>query len=75
MSIHEMKEYLNLCLKGTSSIPDRQKILDNKLQELENKKQEIQASIEFIHWKQNFYQEVLSGKTEYFSYIIPTDNK
>lgn len=28
MSISEMKEYLNLCLKGISSIPERKLILD-----------------------------------------------
>lgn len=28
MSLAEMKEYLNLCLKGISSIPERKLILD-----------------------------------------------
>ena len=74
MSIVEMKEYLNLCLKGKSSIPERQSVLDAKLCELENKKQEIQEAIDFVHWKQNFYKDVLSGKTEYFSYLIPKEN-
>ena len=74
MSIVEMKEYLNLCLKGKSSIPERQFVLDAKLCELENKKQEIQEAIDFVHWKQNFYEDVLSGKTEYFSYLIPKEN-
>ena len=70
MSINEMKEYLNLCLEGKNSIPKRQKILDKKLLELEQKKQELQESINFINWKQNFYKEVLSGKQEYFSYLL-----
>lgn len=74
MTITEMKEYLTLCLKGQSSIPERQIILDAKLRELENKKQEIQEAINFVHWKQNFYENVLSGKTKYFSYIINTEN-
>ena len=71
MSIVEMKEYLNLCLKGQSSIPERQDILEAKLNELENKKKEIEEAINFVHWKQNFYKEVLSGKSKYFSYLIP----
>lgn len=74
MSIAEIKEYLNLCLKGESSIKERQKILDNKLLELEQKKKEIEASINFVHWKQNFYNDVLSGKAKYFSYLIQTEN-
>ena len=74
MSIVEMKEYLTLCLKGQSSIPERQDILDAKLRELEHKKQEIQDAIDFVNWKQNFYKDVLSGKTKYFSYLIKTEN-
>ena len=34
MSIQEMKDYLNLCLEGEKSIPQRQVILDAKLKEL-----------------------------------------
>ena len=58
-----MKEYLSLCLKGEPSIPERKVILNTKLYELEHKKQEIQESINYIHWKQSFYDDVLSGKT------------
>lgn len=74
MSIVEMKEYLELCLKGEASIPERQDILETKLRELEHKKQELQDAIDFVHWKQNFYKDVLSGKRKYFSYLIPTKN-
>ena len=74
MSILEMKEYLKLCLKGESSIPERIVILDAKLRELEHKKQEILDSIDFIHWKHQFYTDVLSGKTKYFSCLIPIEN-
>ena len=52
MSIIEMKEYLDLCLLGEKTIPERKKILDNKLKELEHKINKIQDSINFIHWKQ-----------------------
>ena len=74
MSIVEMKEYLELCLKGESSILERQSILDAKLKELEDKKKKIEEAISFVHWKQNFYNDVLSGKREYFSYLIPKKN-
>lgn len=73
-SIVEMKEYLNLCLKGEISIPERKIILENKLRELEHKKKEIQDSIDYIHQKQNFYDNVLSGKIKYFSYLIKEKN-
>ena len=73
MSITEMKEYLDLCLKGEETIPERQKILDIKLIELKNKINEIQDSINYIHWKQNFYNEVLSVKSKYYSNLIKTE--
>ena len=73
MSIVEMKEYLELCLKGKSSIPERQEILNNKLKELEEKIAKLQHSIDYIHWKQNFYNDVLSGNTKYYSNLTNTE--
>lgn len=72
MSITEMKEYLDLCLKGESTIPERKEILDAKLKELQNKIQEIQKSIDYINWKHKFYDDVLSGKVKYYSNLIAT---
>lgn len=74
MSILEMKEYLKLCLMGESSIPKRMKILEVKLKELEYKKNELEESIKYIHWKQEFYNDVLSSKTAYFSNLMPNKN-
>ena len=71
MSILEMKEYLDLCLQGEKSIPERKEILEVKLRELNHKIKEIQESIDYIHWKQNFYDDVLSGKTKYYSNLLP----
>lgn len=73
MSILEMKEYLNLCLEGEKTIPERKEILKVKEQELKNKIKKLQDSINYIHWKENFYNEVLSGKTKYYSNLIPED--
>lgn len=74
MSILEMKEYLDLCLKGEGSIPKRQEILKIKEKELKNKIKEIQENIDYIHWKQNFYKDVLSGKTKYYSNLVQAEN-
>lgn len=73
MSISEMKEYLALCLKGESTIPERQEILKTKKQSLLEKQKEIQDSINYINWKQGFYNDVLSGKTRYKSNLINLD--
>ena len=42
--------------------------------QLEQKKQKIQGSIDYIHWKQNFYEDVLNGKVKYFSNLIQKDD-
>ncbi len=72
MSIEEMKEYLELCLEGESSIPKRKIILERKRKALLEARKEIEDSIAFIDWKQNFYDEVLEGKTKYYSNLIST---
>lgn len=74
MSIMEMKEYVELCLQGKASIPERKKVLDIKLKELENKIKEIESCIHYIHWKQEFYDDVLSGKKKYYSNLLPLEN-
>lgn len=74
MTIEEMKQYLAYCLQGPSSIPIRKVMLKKKLATLEEKKKEIQESIDYIGWKQNFYDEVLSGKRPYISDLLPEYN-
>ena len=69
MSIQEMKSYLKLCLEGPSTIPQRKEMLSQKQQALRQSIQEL----ENIDWKQNFYDEVLSGKRPYVSNLIRTE--
>ena len=71
MSIAEMKEYLALCLKGESSIPERKAILAAKRESLLRSIAELQDAVAYIDWKQGFYDDVLSGKTEYYSNLVP----
>lgn len=70
MSIQEMKEYLELCLQGESSIPQRKEMLAEKQKALRATIQELEGSVAYIDWKQNFYDEVLSGKRSYVSNLI-----
>ena len=71
MGIQEMRQYLQLCLEGPSSIPERKVILEEKRLELEQELKRVQDSIAYIDWKQQFYDEVLAGKREYISNLIP----
>ena len=70
MSIQEMKEYLDLCLQGQSTIPRRKELLAKKQDALRASIQELEDSVSYIDWKQNFYDEVLSGKRPYVSNLI-----
>lgn len=72
MSLSEMKEYIQLCLQGESSIPQRKAILDLKRKALVEQLQQVQDCIDYIDWKQGFYDDVLSGKTKYYSNLIQT---
>lgn len=74
MSLSEMKEYIRLCLLGESSIPQRKAILDLKRKALVEQLQQVQDCIDYIDWKQGFYDDVLSGKTKYYSNLIQTDD-
>lgn len=70
MSIQEMKKYLDLCLQGESTIPERKEMLARKQDELHTAVKELENSIDYIDWKQNFYDEILSGKKPYISNLI-----
>lgn len=69
-----MRTYIDLCLAGESSIPERKVILAEKRKRLEEEIRRIQESIDYIDWKQSFYDEVLSGKTKYFSNLIKVED-
>ena len=73
MGIQEMRRYLQLCLEGPSSIPERKVILEEKRLELEQELKRVQDSIAYIDWKQQFYDEVLAGKREYISNLMPEE--
>ena len=73
MSIQEMKEYMVLCMQGPSTIPQRKKLLARKQEELRRSIQELEDSAAYIDWKQNFYDEVLSGQRPYESNLIQVD--
>lgn len=73
MSIQEMKEYLDLCLQGESTIMQRKNMLEKKQKALLVSIKELEDSVSYIDWKQNFYDEVLSGKRPYVSNLIRTE--
>lgn len=75
MSIEDMKTYLTLCLQGQSTIPERKVILEKQRKLLSEKISDLQKDIDYIDWKQNYYDDVLSGKIKYTSNVINVDNE
>ena len=73
MSIIEMKEYLELCLQGESTIMLRKEMLTKKREALLVSVKELEDSIAYIDWTQNFYDEVLSGTRPYVSNLIRSE--
>ncbi len=71
MSIAEMKQYLALCMEGEGTIPERKVILAEKKETLLQSITELQKAVAYIDWKQRFYDDVLSGKTAYYSNLVP----
>ena len=72
MSIQEMKEHLALCLQGEATILQRKELLSKKQEALRPTVRELEESVAYIDWKQNFYDEVLSGQRPYISNLIRT---
>lgn len=54
MSIQEMKAYLELCLQGPDTIPQRKEMLAKKQEALRVSIRELEDSVAYIDWKQNF---------------------
>ena len=75
MSIQEMKEFLDLCAEGETTIPARLEILASKLEGLQKGMKRLQDSIDYVKWKQNYYHDVLAGKVEYRSNVMPPRSK
>ena len=73
MSIQEMKESLALCLTGEATIPQRQEMLVQKRTALLSSIEELKGCVDYIDWKQEFYDDVLSGKRPYVSNLIPVE--
>ncbi|MBO5491955.1 MAG: MerR family transcriptional regulator [Pyramidobacter sp.] len=70
MSIEEMKRYLDLCLKGPSSIDERMVMIHEKRAQLLAQMEELKDSLSYLDWKENFYNDVQSGKIPYRSNLI-----
>lgn len=70
MGLADMKAYMNLCLQGKRSIPERQQMLTRQEALLRDRMAELQACMDFIRNKQRYYRQVLDGEVPYTSNLI-----
>ena len=71
LSIKEMQHYVQLCLQGEASIPERKAILAERRKALEEEMARLQSAMEYLDGKQTFYDEVLAGRRPYVSNLLP----
>ena len=71
LSIREMQHYVQLCLQGEASIPERKIILAERRQALVEEMARLQSAVEYLDRKQEFYDEVLAGRMPYVSNLLP----
>lgn len=69
-SIKEIREYINLCLKGKETILERKQMLIEQRKEIENKISSLNETLKFIDWKTNLYDKFMTGEIEYYSNLI-----
>ena len=71
MGIQEMKDYTKLCLLGAASIPERKAMLHAKREEINKRIHDLEGTLQYINNKEEFYDDVLAGRREYVSNLIP----
>lgn len=70
MSIREIKQYMEYCLQGKDTIPERKEMLEQTRQQLTEKIKVLQDNLKYIESKQQYYDDVLAGRTRYTSNLI-----
>ncbi|WP_147589639.1 MerR family transcriptional regulator [Clostridium paraputrificum] len=74
MSIKDMKLYMNHCIEGPSTIPERKEMLNKLNESLVKRINDLNECIDFIENKQAFYDDVLDGKIKYISNLIDIED-
>lgn len=74
MSLKDMRMYLDYCMQGPVSIPERVDMLNETKEDLERRLSEIQESLDYIEQKKELYRDMQEGKKPYVSYVYHVEN-
>ncbi|WP_372519211.1 MerR family transcriptional regulator [Candidatus Ruminimicrobiellum ovillum] len=64
LSINDIKNYINLCLKGNKTIPQRAKIIFDQEKILKENLKELQKQMKVLQMKKKYYTDLLKNKTK-----------
>ena len=73
MGIDQMRAYMELCLQGEGSIPEREVMLEAQRKVIEAKMATLQDMVDFIDTKMDFYAKVQAGEITYVSSLMPPE--
>lgn len=74
MSLKDMRIYLDYCMQGPVSIPERVDMLNETKEDLERRLAEIQESLDYIEQKKELYRDMQEGRKPYVSYVYHVEN-
>ena len=63
LSINDIKKYIDLCLKGNKTIPQRAKIIFEQEKKLEDNLKNLQSQMKILQKKKKYYKELLKNKS------------
>lgn len=76
MGIEQMRQYMQLCLQGEQTIPEREQMLTAQRRVVEEKIALLKEMLRFIDSKMEFYAGVRSGEVPYESSLLaPVQSK
>lgn len=64
LSINDIKKYIDLCLKGNKTIPQRAKIIFNQEKNLKEHLKQLQEQMKILQIKKKYYTDLLKNKSK-----------
>lgn len=61
MPLSEIKRYMDLCAKGSSTIKERLEIIRSQKEKAYRQMQEFQEKIDHLEWKEQHYMELIEN--------------
>lgn len=74
MILKDMRMYLDYCMQGPVSIPERVDMLNETKEDLERRLAEIQESLDYIEQKKELYRDMQEGRKPYVSNVYHVEN-